>query len=154
MRNLVLFLATGAGSGYAPVASGTFGSGVGLILYALLARMPLPGYFVAVVATTAVGTWAADRAEAFFGRKDDGRITIDEIAGMLLSLMALPVRLDVVLVGFLLFRLFDIVKVPPARACERLRGGIGVMADDLVAGIYANLVGQVIWRFLFPGGLA
>jgi phosphatidylglycerophosphatase A len=154
MRNIVLFVATGAGSGYAPIASGTVGSGVGLLLYALLARLPITGYVAAVVVTTAVGTWAADRAERIFGRKDDGRITIDEIAGMLLSLVALPVRVDVAVVGFFLFRLFDIVKPPPCRACERMGGGLGVMADDLVAGLYANLVGQLLWRVLLPGGLA
>ena len=154
MRKIVLFIATGAGSGYSPIASGTVGSGVGLLLYAALARLPLVGYVGAVVVTTAVGVWAAERAEETFGRKDDGRITVDEVAGMLVSLVALPVRLDVAIAAFFLFRLFDIVKPPPARWCETLPGGLGVMADDIVAGIYANLVGQVLWRLVLPGGVA
>ncbi len=153
MRKIVLFIATGAGSGYSPIAPGTAGSGVGLLVYAALARLPLAGYLGAVVATTVAGVWAAERAEKTFGRKDDGRITVDEVAGMLVSLVALPVRLDVAITAFFLFRLFDIVKPPPARWCETLPGGLGVMADDIVAGIYANLAGQVLWRLLLPGGL-
>jgi phosphatidylglycerophosphatase A len=153
MRKIVLFLATGAGSGYAPIAPGTAGSGVGLLLYALLIRLPGAGFALAVAATALVGIWAAGRAEREFGRKDDGRITIDEIAGMLVSLVALPVRLDVAVVAFFLFRLFDIVKPPPVRRLERLRGGLGVVTDDLVAGLYANLVGQILWRVFLPGGL-
>ncbi len=153
MRKLVLFLATGAGSGYAPIAPGTAGSGVGLVLYAVFCRLSTPGYLLAVTATTAVSIWAADRAERIFGRKDDGRITADEISGMLVSLIALPVRLEVALTGFFLFRLFDIWKPPPARQLERHHGGLAVVADDLVAGLYANLVGQILWRVILPEGL-
>ena len=72
---------------------------------------------------------------------------------MLVSLIALPVRPDVAIVGFFLFRIFDIWKPPPARALERGQGGVAVMADDIVAGLYANVVGQVLWRWAFPGGL-
>ncbi len=153
MRKFVLFVATGAGSGYSPIAPGTAGSAVGLLLYAGLARLSTPGFLLAIVATTALGTWAADRAEKIFGRKDDGRIVVDEVAGMLVSLIALPVRPDVAIAGFFLFRIFDIWKPPPARAFERGKGGVVVMADDIVAGLYANLVGQVLWRWVFPGGL-
>jgi phosphatidylglycerophosphatase A len=153
MRKIVLFVATGAGSGYAPIAPGTAGSGVGLLLYALLVQLPGPGFVLAVVATALVGIWAAGRAEQEFGKKDDGRITVDEIAGMLVSLIALPVRLDVAIAAFFLFRFFDIVKPPPARRLERLGGGLGVVTDDLAAGLYANLVGQILWGVLFPGGL-
>ncbi len=153
MRKFVLFVATGAGSGYAPIAPGTAGSAVGLLLYAAVAPFSTPGLLLAIVATTAVGTWAADRAERIFERKDDGRIVVDEVAGMLVSLIALPVRPDVAIVGFFLFRIFDIWKPPPARAFERGQGGVAVMADDIVAGLYANLVGQVLWRWVLPGGL-
>jgi phosphatidylglycerophosphatase A len=108
---------------------------------------------VAVAATALAGVWAADRAERIFAHKDDRRITVDEVAGMLVSLVALPVRIDVALSAFFLFRLFDIVKPPPVRALEGLGGGLGVVADDLAAGIYANLVGQILWRVVFPEGL-
>jgi phosphatidylglycerophosphatase A len=154
MRKAVLFVATGAGSGYAPIAPGTAGSVVGLLLYWLVIGLPRPGFWVVIALTLAVGTWAAERAERIFERRDDGRITVDEVAGMLISLAALPVRPEVAVTAFFLFRIFDIVKPWPARACERLRGGVGVMADDVVAGIYANLVGQILWNMLFTGGSA
>jgi phosphatidylglycerophosphatase A len=152
MRKLILFIATGAGSGYAPVAPGTFGSAVGLVLYGLLVWVSPLAFLVGTVAIIAVGVWAADHAERIFGRKDDGRIVIDEIAGMQVSLAFLPAGLGVALVGFFLFRLFDIVKPPPARGLESVQGGAGVMLDDLLAGVYANLVGQVFWRVIWPGG--
>jgi phosphatidylglycerophosphatase A len=146
MRIFVLALATGGGSGYSPVASGTVGSLVGLGLWWAVGAANTASYAAACVAVIGLGIWAAGQAERIFGRHDDGRITIDEVAGMLLSLATLPFRPEVAGVGFLLFRLFDIWKPFPARAAERLPGGLGVMADDLVAGLYANLGGQVLWR--------
>src|ERR1700740_2917869 len=108
MRILILALATGGGSGYAPVASGTAGALVGLALWvALLGASPLT-YLIACAVVTAVGIWAGGGAEAIPGSHDDGRITIDEVAGMLLSLAWLPLRPEVAGLGFLLFRLFDI----------------------------------------------
>jgi phosphatidylglycerophosphatase A len=151
MRIFVLALATGAGSGYAPVAPGTFGSLLGVALWALwraLGGVSQTGYALGCALLAAVGVWAAGRAEVIFGRHDDGRITIDEVAGMLLSLAWLPARPEVAGLGFVLFRLFDIWKPFPARRAERLPGGLGVVADDLVAGVYANLGGQLVWRLL------
>jgi phosphatidylglycerophosphatase A len=148
MRILVLALATGGGSGYAPVASGTAGSAVGLALWLALSRLSPAGYALACAGVVIVGIWAAGRAEGLLGRHDDGRITIDEIAGMLLSLAWLPARPEVAGLGFVLFRIFDIWKPFPARRAEQLPGGLGVMADDLVAGAYANLGGQLVWRLL------
>ena len=153
MRKLILFAATGAGVGYSPVAPGTAGSVIGLGLYAALTPLSTGLYVVALSAVSAAAIWIADRAERLLGRHDDGRIVIDEIAGMLTSLAFLPARLDVALAGFVLFRLFDIWKPPPARRAERLPGGIGVVMDDLVAGVYANLAGQLLWRVALPGGL-
>ncbi len=155
MRKFVLFVATGAGSGYVPVAPGTAGSLVGLGIWVALAwpGMPLLAVPLAAILATGIGIWAAGRAGALFGNEDDGRITIDEVAGMLLSLAFLPLRPDVAITGFLLFRLFDIWKPFPADRAERLPGGVGVMADDLVAGLYANGVGQLLWRVALPGGL-
>ncbi|HTO55149.1 MAG TPA: phosphatidylglycerophosphatase A [Myxococcota bacterium] len=148
MRIWILALATAGGSGYSPVASGTVGSLVGLGLWWALGHVEPLAYAGACAAVTALGIWAAGRAEEIFGRHDDGRITIDEVAGQLVSLAALPWRPEVAAVGFLLFRLFDIWKPFPARNAERLPGGLGVMADDLVAGVYANLGGQVLWQLL------
>ncbi|MCP4004032.1 MAG: phosphatidylglycerophosphatase A [bacterium] len=153
MRIFILFLASAAGTGFLPVAPGTWGSLFAVFLFVPLSSLAPPSYLLALVGTAVVGVWSAQRAESFFGRHDDGRITIDEVAGQLLALAFLPLRLDVVLLGFGLFRLFDIWKPPPVRQAERLPGGFGVMADDLVAGAYANLIGQIVWRLGFPEGL-
>ena len=149
MRIFILAIATAGGSGYAPIASGTFGSAVGLLLWWAIAWMGTAAHAIGLVLVVLIGIWAADRAQAIFRRHDDGRITIDEVAGMLLSLLFLPARAEVAGAAFLRFRLFDIWKPAPARAAERLPGGLGVMADDLVAGLYANLAGQLLWRVIF-----
>src|SRR5512147_2650189 len=101
MRIFILALATGAGSGYAPVASGTFGSLVGLALWIPLMGLSPLAYALACAGVIAIGIWASGRAELIFGGHDDGRITIDEVAGMLLSLAWLPARPEVAGVGFL-----------------------------------------------------
>ena len=152
MRNLVLFVATGAGSGYSPFASGTVGSVVGLALFALVAwplGLSMPWIAAGLIPLTALAIWTAGEAERIFARKDDGRITIDEVAGMWVTLIALPVRIEVLVAGFFLFRFFDILKPPPARQLEHLGGGTGIVADDLMAGLYANLAGQLLWRVLW-----
>ena len=153
MRKLILFAASGAGSGYAPVAPGTFGSGVGVGLYLLLFPLPFPALELAVVGVLVAGVPLARAAEKIFANPDDPRITIDEVGGMLVSLLWLPARVDVIVCGFLLFRLFDIWKPRPVAAAESLHGGFGVMADDVVAGIYANLCGQLLWHVIWPEGL-
>ena len=153
MRNFVLFIATGAGSGYSPIISGTAGSAVGIALWVvcvpLLAIPQLP-YLVGLAALILLGIWAAGEAEKLFERHDDGRIVIDEVVGQLVALLWLPVSPLVALTGFVLFRIFDIWKPPPVRAFEALPGGLGVVADDLMAGVYANLVGQLLWRLIWP----
>jgi len=101
--------------------------------------------FCAVV--TLVGLWAAGRAERVLGAKDPGAIVIDEVAGMALSVLAFPLTLPTLAAGFVLFRLFDIVKPPPARWSQRAPGGLGVMVDDLIAGLYALAV-QALLRAL------
>jgi phosphatidylglycerophosphatase A len=90
-----------------------------------------------LAAVVVVGTWAAHRAERVLGGKDPGPIVIDEVAGMTLSVLLFPLTVPVLVAGFFLFRLFDIVKPPPAHVSQRLRGGVGVMIDDLIAGAYA-----------------
>ena len=87
-----------------------------------------------------VGVWAAHHAERVLGRKDPAAIVIDEVAGMALAVLAFPLTLPTLAVGFLLFRLFDVTKPFPARASQGARGGFGVMVDDLIAGVYAAIV--------------
>ena len=93
-----------------------------------------------MAAVTIVGTWAAHQGERALGEKDPGAIVIDEVAGMALSVVALPQTWGVLLAAFVLFRVFDVLKPYPANALQRLPGGPGVMLDDLVAGLYALLV--------------
>jgi phosphatidylglycerophosphatase A len=159
--NPILLVATGGGSGYLPRAPGTAGAVVGLGLYAVLvqlcAALPLPldaTLAALALAVSAAGVWASEHAQRLFGQADDPRITVDEVAGMLTALLFLPPRLEVALFGFLAFRVLDIVKPWPVNRAEALPGGLGVMADDLVAGVGANLGGQLLWRLLWRGALA
>jgi phosphatidylglycerophosphatase A len=92
---------------------------------------------VATVAVTAVGLWASGRVERMVGRKDPGVIVIDEVAGMMVSVLFLPRTWPVLLTAFFLFRLFDVWKPFPARQSQVITGGVGVMIDDLIAGAYA-----------------
>ena len=95
------------------------------------------GYCSALAAVVAVGIWASHRVEEVLGRKDPGVIVIDEVAGMMVAVLLLPRTPGVLLCAFLLFRIFDIWKPFPAREAEAMRGGLGVMVDDLIAGVYA-----------------
>jgi phosphatidylglycerophosphatase A len=129
-------IATVGGVGRAPLAPGTVASALtALAIWGLgLSPPSLAGVFVAV---TLVGAWAAGEAEAALGGKDPGAIVVDEVAGMTLAVLAVPPTPAVLLTGFLLFRLFDVVKPFPAGRSQRLPGGVGVMVDDLIAGLYA-----------------
>jgi phosphatidylglycerophosphatase A len=138
---VALVIATGLGAGYSPIASGTAGSAVALLILWLIpfSRVGLVVFFVVV---TVAGTWAAHVAEAAVGSKDPGVIVIDEVAGMTLSVLALPLPLTVpvLAVGFVMFRIFDVVKPFPAGRSQALRGGVGVMIDDIIAGLYALIL--------------
>jgi phosphatidylglycerophosphatase A len=141
-------VATGFGSGYSPFAPGTAGSLVGLLLFLPLAGLAWPAQLAAVVSVTLVGVLAAGRVARLLGRKDPGLVVVDEVAGQWITLVALPFTPVTALAGFVLFRAMDIVKPWPARDLERLPGGLGIMADDVAAGIYAHLllrVGLAVW---------
>jgi len=142
-RAIILFLATGCLSGRAPLMPGTAGSVVGLACFLGLARLPLPGY-LGVTALVALGAvWIAGRAEQLLGRNDPPEVVIDEIAGMLVTMAGCTPEWPCLLAGFVLFRIMDIVKPYPASRINRsLHGGLGIVLDDIVAGIYANAVLQ------------
>ena len=154
MTRLALVVSTVFYCGYAPVAPGTAGSIMGLAVFALLRRSGSAGTELAAIALLfGVGVWAATSTERHFGRHDPGEIVIDEVVGMLVTLALVPVNGLGVLAGFLLFRLFDVVKPYPARSLERLPNGWGVMADDVMAGAYAHtLLRVIVW--LWPGAAA
>jgi phosphatidylglycerophosphatase A len=143
IRVLALACATALGVGYVPVAPGTFGSAVGLIIWALLPSTP--GVQAAtIVVLFAAGVWSAGAAERYFSRTDPSQVVMDEVVGMMMTLFLNPVGWAGALAGFLLFRAADIVKPFPANRFEALRGGLGVMADDAMAAIYANLALRVV----------
>ena len=128
-----------------PVAPGTVGSAVGIVLLVLVRSTGSAGVeALALGALVAVGVWAASAVERDCGQTDPPAVVVDEVAGMFVTLLWLPVGWVGGFAGFLAFRIFDIVKPYPARAAERLPGGWGVMADDLVAGAYAALTMRVL----------
>jgi phosphatidylglycerophosphatase A len=140
MNGVARFVATAGYVGYAPTAPGTFGSMAGLVLHALLRWSGShAAEFIAIVVVLLVGLWAADVMERELG-KDPGAVVIDEVVGMLVTLAALDVTPIGGVVGFFVFRVLDIVKPFPAGRLERLHGGPGIMLDDVMAGVYGNLV--------------
>ena len=130
--------------GYLPVAPGTLGSLVGLIVYYFVKDNPIT-MGVAILIVTALGFLTAGRAEKIFGGKDPDEIVIDELSGMLISLYLLPSSMGYVVSGFILFRFFDIVKPKPIQSFEKLKGSLGIMSDDLIAGLYANMALQIVY---------
>lgn len=174
---LALAIAT-CGVGYLPLAPGTWGSLVGVGLYVLVRGVAMKVVFdgaaqrnfnllhvyygviaielVAVFAIALVGTWAASRTEKLAATKDPGKVVIDEVVGQFIALIPVPFVLGAAwwtaILAFILFRFFDIVKPYPARRLESLESGLGIMADDIVAGVYAAIVvavAVVISWFIF-----
>ena len=144
---LTRLIATGLFSGYAPIAPGTAGSAVGLVIWwAAGITGPLPGAIL-IVAGYFAGVAVSARMEAHLG-EDPPVVVIDEVVGMWISLYLVHPGLWSAIAAFFLFRLFDIVKPPPARQAEALRNGVGIMLDDVVAGIYANLAVRLLGMLL------
>ena len=140
MTRLAVFVATAGYCGYFPIAPGTVGSAAGLVVYLLVWWVGSTTFEVAlIVGLFLAGVWAGTTAERYFGGIDPGPIVLDEVVGMLITLAFIPVGLPGALAGFVLFRIFDVIKPFPARRLESLHGGLGVMADDAMAAIYANL---------------
>jgi phosphatidylglycerophosphatase A len=161
---LALAIAT-CGVGYLPLAPGTWGSLVGVGLFALLRDFSVRFFsyperskqwdmlqlayavvtleMVAIGFVALIGTWAASRTEKLSEKKDPGKVVIDEVAGQMIALLPVPLAFGSIwwytILAFLLFRFFDIVKPYPARKFESLHGGLGIMADDVVAGVYAGI---------------
>lgn len=149
MKKIILFFATGAGAGYLPKAPGTFGSVVGIILYLGLRYLSPVLYAVTVTTLILVACWISTLAETIFQAKDPQKIVIDEVVGMLVTLTLVPFSWQSVIAGFVLFRLFDIWKPFPVRWLQdHLPGGWGIVMDDVMAGIYANLLLRIVVRFL------
>lgn len=172
---LALGLATW-GVGYLPLAPGTWGSAVGVLLYLIFQALSLKAFtvmhgkgydattlhilrttlFVLLISLiTMAGVWAATRAERLLRRKDPGQVVADEVAGQMIAFVFVPATSApwVLVAGFILFRLFDIWKPYPVRRLEALPSGLGIMADDVLAGIYAAIILSLLWLTATFAGL-
>lgn len=154
MTRVAVFIATVGYAGYFPIAPGTVGSLAGLVVYLLVWWSGSPAVEIGlIVVLFAAGVWAGTTAERYFGGIDPGPIVVDEVVGMLITLAFIPVGLSGAIAGFVLFRIFDVIKPFPAGRLERLHGGLGVMADDAMAAVYANLTLRVV-LWAAPGWVA
>ena len=141
MKEIVRFIATGAYSGYFPIVAGTIGTIPAWFIAWFFLSDPIV-LIIATIVTIAVSVWSAGRAESFLGH-DAKKIVIDEWAGMFVSLLFLPHRLDVYIAAFVFFRFFDVIKPYPSGKAESWPRGWGITFDDIFAGIYANLICQL-----------
>jgi phosphatidylglycerophosphatase A len=146
MNTFIRIIASGFGSGYMPIASGTWGSAVGMVI-AWLFFGDLRVAVVLTLAVTALSIPVATRAEKLYGTKDDGRIVIDEIVGYWVSVLLLPHTLPVYIAAFFLFRLFDVLKPLGINRTQQLPGGWGIVIDDVLAGLLSNIVIHAILLF-------
>ncbi len=154
MKYFFLLFATGFGVGYSPVAPGTLGTLIAILIYYFLSEIPPLLYEITLIGFFFLSVWISDNAERLFGKKDDQRIVSDEIIGFLITMLWVPKTIRFIIIGFFLFRVFDILKPFPIRRLEkRLKGGFGVVLDDVAAGVYSNIILQIISYFtLSPGG--
>ena len=151
MSRFILFISSNAGLGYAPFASGTVGTLAGIPVFWLMA--PLPPWLFAItwLGLLAISFWSADFAGKHYGVVDDGRIVIDELVGYLVTVAFLPFTWTNAILGFFLFRFFDITKPFPASWFDKkMKNGFGVVLDDVVAGIYGAIALQICLRWLLP----
>ncbi len=150
MKRFFLLFATGFGVGYSPIAPGTLGTLIAIPVYYFLSEIPSPLYEITLIGFFFLSVWIAENAETFFGKKDDPRIVIDEVIGFLITMLWIPKTTRFIIIGFFLSRFFDILKPFPIRRLERrLKGGFGVVLDDVMAGVYANIVLHLLGR-IYP----
>ncbi|MCP4231094.1 MAG: phosphatidylglycerophosphatase A [bacterium] len=158
---LALFFATCGFTGYFPIAPGTVGTAVAVVFYVLLgwafgAGNSLIPVLTTLVISTGIGIWSAGVVERVDEKKDPGKINIDEFAGFFVAVIMLPHNRVWAVIAFFIFRFFDIAKIWPMRRLEKIKGGVGIMLDDLMAGVYTLIVCHLIhfaacnldWRFL------
>lgn len=144
MNYLILLLASGFGAGFSPIIPGTVGTLVAIPIYYFLSEIPSPLYELTLIALLFLSSWIADHAEISWHKKDDRRIVIDEMMGFLVTMLWVPKTAFSIILGFFLFRIFDVIKPPPIRRLEKVKGGLGVVLDDVLAGVYANILLRII----------
>lgn len=144
---IVLTMGTWFGAGLLPLAPGTFGTIATVPLVLALGHLGIIYRVMAIAIVTGVAIWASGRFQELSGRNDPPEVVIDEVAGFLLAVLLLPLSWVTLSLGFAFFRLFDILKVYPMKRLERLKGGVGIVIDDLVAGMYAYICVRIILFF-------
>jgi phosphatidylglycerophosphatase A len=145
INQIGVFLATGFGLGRSPIASGTVGTLPGLLIVAAVWPMGLAWQLAAALVLPLLAVPLCDIAERHFGKKDDGRIVADEYLTFPIAMVGLPLAPWVVAMAFVSSRFFDIVKPPPARALQRLHGGVGIVIDDVLASLYSLAFNQAVY---------
>jgi len=149
MHKLIMIIATGLYSGYLPKAPGTWGSLVGLLLFFLLHSLSLPVYLAVTAGLFVVGSFAAGEAEKILDNRDPGVVVIDEIVGIMITMIAVPATPLTMALGFILFRIFDVLKPFPVNFFDqKFHGGLGIMLDDVMAGIYSLIILQLFVRIV------
>jgi len=134
--------------GYLPLIPGTFGSLAGLAI--ILALNGVVVYqLIVIFVVLYLGFLSSGKTEEILNKKDPGCIVIDEVAGMMITFLFIPIEIKTIVIGFLLFRLLDTVKPFPAYGLQRIHGSLGIMGDDIVAGLYSNIVLQIVLRLSF-----
>jgi phosphatidylglycerophosphatase A len=146
MNYFIAILATGFGVGYSPIAPGTLGTLITIPIYYFFSAIPSPIYELTLITFFFLSSWISGQAQNYWGRQDDSRIVIDEMMGFLITMLWLPKTIFSVIIGFFLFRFFDIFKPFPIRRMEKKwKGGWGVVLDDVMAGVYANILLHIIY---------
>jgi phosphatidylglycerophosphatase A len=154
MNYFIVMLATGFGVGYSPIAPGTMGTLLSIPIYLFLSQIPSPLYELTLLTFFFLASWISEQAQKYWATKDDQRIVIDEMMGFLITMLWIPRTIFFISMGFILFRFFDILKPFPIRRLEkRWKGGFGVVLDDVAAGVYVNIILQIISYYftLSPG---
>ncbi len=150
MRRLIIAMASAGYAGFIPWGPGTAGTLVGVLAYFLYSPLPPLLYLLTTAAFFCLACWVAGKAEGFLGEKDSPKIVIDEVAGYLIAMALLPPSPAPLVGGFLFFRVLDIIKPPPLRWVHaKMTGGIAVVLDDALAGVYTNLLLRLLLVY-FP----
>ena len=150
MKKAALAIATVCYLGKCPLAPGTVGALVGLLIYLAVDGLPWPAYLLITAVLFVLGVWASTLAEEALGSKDPSMVIIDEVVGFLVTMFCISLSFKAVVIGFLLNRVLDIVKPYPAKKAENVGKGFGIMADDLISSIYANILLRLILHYLWP----
>jgi phosphatidylglycerophosphatase A len=147
-RWLPLLTATGFGSGFFPIAPGTVGTAVAIPLVFLASQMLFPYVYIGTtIIIFLIGVWSCNYAEEYFGKKDPGHANIDEILGYFVTMFLVPINIKTLILGFFVFRFFDITKIPPVKQVEKVPGGMGIMLDDFLAGLYSLACMHILVHF-------